>query len=229
MAPPNMRLMGLSRIKLTCTSFFIAKCGHIDFPIFGKIARVLRYGSPMAVHIWISCLFFLHNGWRRPFWMSEIHVWSHFWPFQIDTQFVLFGNFDKMSAVGHFGFPKFAFDRISGHIRSIWIFLTKWSPAPILDVRNSLSSQYVAILISRFSPKSPSSILWVTNGCTNMNFMCKLVSQLQGTQALEMAEARAILWDFETFYSLLCSIEQSTGRSNGVWRDIDNKYNVKLN
>ena len=27
--------------------------------------------------------------------------------------------FDKMAAVGHFGCPKFTFDRISGHFRSI--------------------------------------------------------------------------------------------------------------
>ena len=32
----------------------------------------------------------------------------------------------------------------------------------------------------------------------------------------------------QIFYSLLCSPEQSTGRSNGVWRYINNKYNVNL-
>ena len=48
--------------------------------------------------------------------------------------------FDKMAAVGHFGCPKFTFDRISGHFRSIRNFnfleiLTKWLPSAILDVR----------------------------------------------------------------------------------------------
>ena len=258
------------------------------FPDFRQIARILHYGSPMAVQIWISCLFCLHNGCCRPFLMSEIHFCSHFWPFQFDTQFLL------------------------------WKFLTKWLPSAILDVQNSLSIIFLAILdqyeifkifflqngrrcnrlrcpLARmsglqcfnmghnghginlygvsmtlmgnyhaggqsslghlrlvhrrpfwmseihfhrnmwpfwfpdFRQNRPGSMLWVTNGCTNMNFMCKLVTQLQGTQTLAMAEARAILCDFETFYSLLCSPEQSTGRSNGVWRDIDNKYNVKRN
>ena len=52
--------------------------------------------------------------------------------------------------VNIFGCPKFTFDRISGHFRSIWNFfvlkcLTKWPPAAILDVRNSLSIAFLAI------------------------------------------------------------------------------------
>ena len=53
-----------------------------------------------------------------------------------------------MAAVGHFGCPKFTFDRISGHFRSIrnfFIFFTKWPTAPILDVRNSLLVAFLAI------------------------------------------------------------------------------------
>ena len=56
-----------------------------------------------------------------------------------------------MADVGHFGCPKFTFDRISGHLRSIcnfiffWKFLTKWLLAAILDVRNSLSFAFLAI------------------------------------------------------------------------------------
>ena len=60
---------------------------------------------------------FLQNGRRRPFWMSEIHLWSHFWPFQIDMQL------------------------------NVWKFLTKWLPSTILDVRNSLSIAFLAILV----------------------------------------------------------------------------------
>ena len=70
--------------------------------------------------IFICFWIFLQNGRLRPFWISEMHFWSHFWPFQIDTQHLGGGvNFDKMAAVGHFGCPKFTFDRISGHFRSI--------------------------------------------------------------------------------------------------------------
>ena len=46
--------------------------------------------------------------------------------------------FDKMADLDHFGCPKFTFDRISGHFRSIrnlFLILTKWPPAAILDVR----------------------------------------------------------------------------------------------
>ena len=77
---------------------------------------------------------FLQNGRRRPFWMSEIHFWLNFWPFQIDAQLLFFlVIFDKMAVVGHFGCPKFTFDCISGNFRSIQIFFlkffTKWPPA----------------------------------------------------------------------------------------------------
>ena len=59
----------------------------------------------------------------RPFWMYEIHFRSHFWPLEIDTKLYFFLEiFDKMAAVGHFGCPKFTFDRISGHFRSIGHF-----------------------------------------------------------------------------------------------------------
>ena len=76
-----------------------------------------------------------------------------------------------MAAVGHFGCPKFTFDVISGHFRSIrnfffkiclqndhrsiqidtqlnffYKFLTKWLPSAILDVRNSLLIAFLAIL-----------------------------------------------------------------------------------
>ena len=64
--------------------------------------------------------------------------------FRSIRNFIFFGNFHKMAAVGHLGCPKFTFDRISGHYRSIrnfsffLNFFTKWPPAPILDIRNSL-------------------------------------------------------------------------------------------
>ena len=71
--------------------------------------------------------------------------------FRSIRNFNYFGNFDKMAAVGHFGCPKFTFDRISGNFRSIrnsnfLKILTKWLPSAILDVRNSLSIAFLAIL-----------------------------------------------------------------------------------
>ena len=72
--------------------------------------------------------------------------------FRSIRNFTFFGNFYKMAAVGHFGCPKFTSDRISGHFRSIrnfhffWKFFTKWLPSAILDVRNSLSIAFLAIL-----------------------------------------------------------------------------------
>ena len=106
--------------------------------------------------------------------MSEIHFRSNFWPFQIDTQLHFFFFFltkwlpppildvhnslliaflaisDRYAAaVGHIGCPKITFDHISYHFRSIcnffFNFLTKWLPAAILDVRNSLSIAFLAI------------------------------------------------------------------------------------
>ena len=59
--------------------------------------------------------------------------------------------FDKMDDVVNLGCPNFTFDRIFGHFRSIrnfyffWKFLSKWLPAAILDVRNSLSIAFLAI------------------------------------------------------------------------------------
>ena len=58
----------------------------------------------------------LQNGFRWPFWMSENNFWSHFWPFQIDTQLFILK------------------------------FLTKWLSSAILDVRNSLWITFLAIL-----------------------------------------------------------------------------------
>ena len=92
--------------------------------------------------------FFLQNGFRRPFRMSENHFRSHLWPFQINAKFFL--NIFKMAGGAHFGCPKFTFDRISNHFRSIsnfffleiFIFVnffTKCLPEAILDVRKSCS------------------------------------------------------------------------------------------
>ena len=66
-----------------------------------------------------------------------------------DQYATFFKNYYKKATGAHFGCPKFTFDRISGHFRSIrnfffvgnfyfCEFFTRWLPAAILDVRNSL-------------------------------------------------------------------------------------------
>ena len=61
-----------------------------------------------------------------PFWMTENHFRSHFSPFQINTQLFFLNFFQNgrrppfwKSLLGHFGWPKITFDRISRHFRSI--------------------------------------------------------------------------------------------------------------
>ena len=72
---------------------------------------------PFQINMQLFFIIFLQNGCRWPFWMSENNFRSYFWPFQIDTQLYFFG-----------------------------IFLTKWLPSAILDVRNSLWITFLAIL-----------------------------------------------------------------------------------
>ena len=67
------------------------------------------------------------------------------------TQYFVFEFCHKMSAGGHFVWPKITFDHISRHFRSIRnfhfsdFFSTKWPPADILDDRKSLSLAFLAI------------------------------------------------------------------------------------
>ena len=107
------------------------------FEIFDKMADVVHFGCPKFTFDRISGHFrsirnfffgnFRQNGCRRPFWMSEIHFRSHFWPFQIDRPFSIseihFRSQFWPFQIGHFGCPKFTFDGISGHFRSIRNFI----------------------------------------------------------------------------------------------------------
>ena len=97
--------------------------------------------------------FFLQNGHRCQFWMSEIHFRSHFWPFQIDKQLSFYLFFWQNGWRRPFWMSEIHFDRISGHFRSIRNFffflifiLPKWLPLANLDVRNSLWITFLAIL-----------------------------------------------------------------------------------
>ena len=88
--------------------------------IFDKMAAVCHFGCNVrkftldhisghfrSIQIFDFFDIFLQNGCRWPFWMSENHFRSIFWPFQKDTQL------------------KFCLK-----------FLTKWLTLAILDVRN---------------------------------------------------------------------------------------------
>ena len=67
--------------------------------------------------------------------------------FQINTKlFILI--FTKWPPGAYFRRAIFTFDRISGQFRSIcnfWKFLTKWLTSAVLDVRNSLLIEFLAI------------------------------------------------------------------------------------
>ena len=77
------------------------------------------------------------------------HISGHFRPMRIFFPILLHY---KMATSAHFGCPKFIFDGISVHFRSIrnfnfvGKFLTKWLPSAILDVQNSLSIAFLSIL-----------------------------------------------------------------------------------
>ena len=88
----------------------MAADGHFGWPkiTFYRISRHFRSISNFYL-FWFRS----QNGCRRPFWMTENHLWSHFSPFQINTHIFYF------AAGGHFGWPKITFDRISRHFRSI--------------------------------------------------------------------------------------------------------------
>ena len=69
--------------------------------LFYKMAAVGHFGCPKFTLDHISGHFrsiqiflkFLQNICQWPFWMSENHFRSYFWPFQIDTQLYLFFYF----------------------------------------------------------------------------------------------------------------------------------------
>ena len=107
-----------------------------NFNFFHKMAAVGHLGCPkitfdqISRHIRsIQNFFFSQNGCRQPFWMTENHFWSHYSPFQINTQLFFQFFFQNgrrrplwKSDLGHFGWPKITFDRISRHFRSIHNF-----------------------------------------------------------------------------------------------------------
>ena len=107
---------GCSKITFDCISSHFRSISHFGCPKF-TFDRISGHFRSILNFYFFGI--FLQNGRRRPFWISEINFWSHFWPFQIDMQLYFLEISHKMAAVGHFGCPKCTFDRISGHFRSI--------------------------------------------------------------------------------------------------------------
>ena len=143
------------------------------FIFFYKMAAGGHFGCPKITFDLISIHFtsirnfiffwnFCQNGCRRPFWMSEIHFRSHFWPFQIDWPFWISeihfrSQFWPCFSGGHFGCLIITLDRI--------LAISDWSA--ILDVRNSLWMAFLAIsdpygtlfILFKFLTKWPLAIL----------------------------------------------------------------------
>ena len=121
----------------------------------------------------------------RPFWMTENHFWSHFSPFQINTQLFysqnaflaisdpyaifLFQNgcwrpFWK-SDLGHFGWPKITFNRISRHFILIFFFQNGYQ-RPFWMTENHFWSHFLPFQINTqlcffFYKRLPAAILEV--------------------------------------------------------------------
>ena len=132
-----------------CFDFFhkMAAAGHFKLPqfTFNRISRHFR-----SIHNFNFFRFFLQNGRRRPFWMTENHFRS---PFQINMQLFYFWDFFSQYD------RRRPFWMTEYHFRSHFspfqintqlffdIFFTKWPPATILDDRKSLSIPFLAILV----------------------------------------------------------------------------------
>ena len=87
--------------------------------------------------------------------------------------------FKKMAAGSHFGCPK-SLLTISDQYHNFYFvnFFTKWPPAPILDVRNSLSIAFLAIL-------DQCEILFLfgivlQNGCCRPFWMTEIHDRISG-------------------------------------------------
>ena len=91
-------------------------------------------------------IFFSQNGCRRPFWMTENHLRSHFSPFQYRTFFFKFTKWLPVAILDDRKSLLIAFLDISDQYTTLFFNLfTKWLPAAILDGRKSLSIAFLAI------------------------------------------------------------------------------------
>ena len=107
---------GCSKITFDCISSHFRSIGH-----FGCLKFTFDSNSGHFRSIQNFIVFF-----QGPFWMSENHFRSHFWPFLIDRSY-------WMSKI-HFRWHFWPF-QIHTDLNSFLKFWTKWPPAVILDVR----------------------------------------------------------------------------------------------
>ena len=113
--------------------------------------------------------------------------------------------FHKMTAVGHFGWLKITFDRISRHCRSIrnFDFVHK------MDDRKSLSNAFLAISDQYICSKWPKTIGFfhyvLSMAMPNMNLIGEFMTQLETPQAFEHFYTK---WSPETilFFRLMPKI-----------------------
>ena len=80
--------------------FFPAAILDVQKPLSITFLAISDRSAILDVRNWLSMAFlesirifflnFWQNSRRWPFWMSENNFWSHFWPFQIDTQLLFF-------------------------------------------------------------------------------------------------------------------------------------------
>ena len=80
-----------------------------------------------------------------PFWMTENHFRSHFWPFQINTQLFFFTKWLPAAILDDRKSLLIAFLAISDQYATFIFLFTKWLPAAILDDRKSLSITFLGI------------------------------------------------------------------------------------
>ena len=103
-----------------------------------------------TIFIFVNC--FYKHGRRRPFWMSVIHFWSHFWPFRSICNFNFFFNFWQngccrpfwMSEI-HFWSNFWPFHIDTQYLKNNCLHNGRWRP--LWDVRNSLSIAFLPLQI----------------------------------------------------------------------------------
>ena len=111
---------GLAKIAFDRISRHFRSILNFFLIFFHKMSAGAHFGWPKSLSItfltisdpYATFIFFYKNGCQRLFWMTENNFWSHFSPFQINTQIWFF---HKMAASAHFGGPKITFEFFKIH------------------------------------------------------------------------------------------------------------------
>ena len=153
---------GWPKITFECISCHFRSIRNFYLFIFLKMAAGGHFGWPKITFDCISRhfrsirnFFFSQNGWQRPFWMTGNHLWSHFSPFQINTQLFFFSKWLPAAILDDRKSLLITFLTISDQYATTF-FSTKWLPAAILDDRKSLSNAFLAI-----SDQYATSFFWI--------------------------------------------------------------------